>query len=115
MIRMAPGWRLTCYVKRQDSSFSQEVCSMSRRAPFFVFAIVVCLAALLGQRLMAQSYSLPNDNTSCPGNCRVVPWQAGSDLWNGGTLPNYPSVNCTGLAGNGTTNDGPALQACINS
>jgi hypothetical protein len=60
------------------------------------------------------TYSLPNDNTACPGNCRVIPWQTGSDLWNGGTLPVYPSVTCTGLAGNGTTDDGPVIQACIN-
>ena len=63
----------------------------------------------------AQTYTLPNDNTTCPGNCRLIAWQAGSDLWNGGVLPSYPSVTCTGLAGNGTTNDGPAIQACINS
>jgi hypothetical protein len=44
----------------------------------------------------------------------VIPWQTGSDLWNGGTLPVYPSVTCTGLAGNGTTDDGPVIQACIN-
>jgi hypothetical protein len=36
-------------------------------------------------------------------------------LWNGGTLPNYTPVTCSGLAGDGTTNDGPAIQACINS
>ncbi len=88
---------------------------MSRRAPFFVFAILACLATLPGHRLTAQSYSLPNDNTGCPSNCREISWQAGSDLWNGGTLPNYPSVTCTGLAGNGTTDDAPAIQACINS
>jgi hypothetical protein len=61
------------------------------------------------------TYSLPNDNTGCPGNCRLISWQTGSDLWNGGTLPVYPSVTCTGLAGNGTTDDGPAIQACINN
>lgn len=72
--------------------------------------------ALIGQRLVAQSaYDLPNDDAGCPGNCRQVPWRAGSDLWNGGTLPNYSQVTCVGLAGNGTTNDGTAIQACINS
>ena len=66
--------------------------------------------------LTAQTlYSLPNNNAGCPGNCRAVQWTTGSDLWNGGVLPNYSSVTCTGLAGNGTTNDGPAIQACINS
>ena len=71
--------------------------------------------ALTDQRVSAQAYSLPNVNTGCPSNCRVIPWQAGSDLWNGGVLPNYAQVTCTGLAGNGTTNDGPAIQTCINN
>jgi Pectate lyase superfamily protein len=71
--------------------------------------------ALIGQRLSAQApYDLPNDNSGCPSNCRQIPWQAGSDLWNGGVLPTYTSVTCAGLAGNGTTDDGPAIQACIN-
>jgi hypothetical protein len=61
------------------------------------------------------SYSLPNDNNGCPGNCRQIQWQTGSDLWNGGALPVYPSVTCSGLAGNGSTDDGPKIQACINS
>ena len=52
-------------------------------------------------------YDLPND--------RTVPWSAGSDQWNGGTLPNYSSVTCSGLtAGDGTTDNGPAIQACID-
>jgi hypothetical protein len=71
--------------------------------------------ALVGQRLQAQTYSLPNNNTSCPSNCRLITWQAGSDIWNGGTLPNYTSVTCNGLAGDGTTDDGPTIQACLNS
>src|SRR6476660_3852994 len=61
------------------------------------------------------TYSLPNDDNGCPSNCRQIPWQTGSDLWNGGTLPNYTQVTCSGLAGNGTTNDGPAIQTCINN
>ncbi len=67
------------------------------------------------------AYSLPNDDTGCPTNCRQIPWKAGSDLWNGGTLPNYTSVTCTGLTANGTigattgTNNGPAIQACISA
>jgi len=88
---------------------------MSRSIPLSVFVSFVFLAMLPGQRIQAQTYSLPSDNTSCPGNCRVIPWQSGSDLWNGGTLPVYPSVTCTGLAGNGTTDDGPAIQACIKN
>lgn len=63
----------------------------------------------------AQSYQLPNDNTGCPNNCRQIPWLAGADVWNGGVLPTYTNVTCTGLAGNGTTNDGPAIQSCINA
>src|SRR3989344_7763009 len=53
-------------------------------------------------------YQLPAD--------RAIPWSAGSDQWNGGTLPNYTSVTCTGLTeGNGTTNNGTAIQTCLNS
>lgn len=88
---------------------------MRRSFSLMFFVTLAFLAIAPGRFVDAQTYSLPNDNTSCPGNCRVIPWQAGSDLWNGGTLPVYPSVTCTGVAGNGTTNDGPAIQACINS
>jgi hypothetical protein len=90
-------------------------CCMRRSFPLLFLVTLAFLAMLPGRCVDAQTYSLPNDNTSCPGNCRLIPWQAGSDLWNGGTLPVYPSVTCTGVAGNGTTNDGPAIQACINS
>ncbi len=62
-----------------------------------------------------QAYQLPNNNAGCPANCRQIPWSAGSDLWNAGTLPTYTSVICTGLVGNGITNDGPAIQTCINN
>jgi hypothetical protein len=82
-------------------------------APLSLFLAFMFLAALPGQRVQAQTYSLPSDNANCPGNCRVIPWQTGSDLWNKGALPTYPSVTCTGLAGNGTSNDGPAIQTCI--
>jgi len=61
------------------------------------------------------SYSLPNNDTGCPGNCRQIPWQTGSDIWNGGVLPTYTGVTCTGLADDGVTDDGPAIQACINA
>ena len=73
-------------------------------------------AGLVPDRLLAQSgaYDLPNDNAGCPDNCRQVPWRAGSNLWNGGTLPNYTQVTCSGLAHNGTTDDGPGIQTCIN-
>jgi hypothetical protein len=59
-------------------------------------------------------YSLPNDDTDCPGNCRQIPWRAGSDLWNGGTLPSYPSVTCTGLHADGATDDSAGINACIS-
>lgn len=71
---------------------------------------------LVGRHLTAQTaYDLPNDNSSCPTNCRQIPWSAGSDQWNGGSLPNYKQVTCTGLSGNGSTNDGPAIQSCISA
>jgi hypothetical protein len=89
---------------------------MSKSISLLAFAILMSIgAAFLGQSVEAQTYSLPNVNTGCPSNCRVVPWHAGSDLWNGGVLPNYTSVTCSGLAGNGTTDDGPAIQTCINN
>lgn len=88
---------------------------MSRFSTLLALAIMMFIGhAFVGQRVSAQTYSLPSTNTGCPSNCRVISWQAGSDLWNGGALPNYTPVTCTGLAGNGTTNDGPAIQACIN-
>jgi hypothetical protein len=62
----------------------------------------------------SSGYTLPNDDTDCPDDCRQIPWKAGSDLWNGGKLPTYSSVTCTGLAGNGTTDDSHAMQTCIN-
>ncbi len=82
-----------------------------------LLALMLMGVAPVGRNLlMAQTaYALPNSNTGCPANCRVIQWTAGSDLWNGGALPNYTAVTCTGLAGNGTTDDGPAIQSCINS
>jgi Pectate lyase superfamily protein len=73
-------------------------------------------AALVGPRLTAQVYNLPNNDADCPANCRQIPWRAGSDLWNGGTLPVYPGTNCSGLVeGNGSTNNAATIQSCINS
>ncbi len=70
-----------------------------------------------GQSDAAQGggYQLPDDDNGCPGNCRQIPWQAGSDLWNAGGLPSYTAKACAGLAGNGTTDDGPAIQTCIDN
>jgi hypothetical protein len=70
--------------------------------------------SLLVRTSFAQSYGLPSNNASCPGNCRTIAWNTGSDLWNGGVLPSYTPVSCTGLAGDGKTDDGPAIQSCIN-
>jgi hypothetical protein len=78
------------------------------------FLIVVCVT-LCGHKTVAQSYSLPNTNSSCPASCRQIPWQAGSDIWNNGSLPSYTGVTCTGLHNDGSTDDGPAIQACINA
>ena len=44
---------------------------------------------------------------------RKITWQTGSDIWNGGVLPNYPSVTCSPLYGNGTTDDTSRINACI--
>ena len=86
---------------------------MSRTLLLAVLAFIGI--ALSGQRLLAQvPYDLPNDNSACPSNCRQIPWQAGSDLWNGGTLPNYTSVTCSPLNENGSTDDTTNLQSCID-
>jgi hypothetical protein len=86
---------------------------MSRNA---IVATLIVFIILAGLQLLAQSaYDLPNDDAGCPGSCRQIPWKAGSDLWNGGTLPNYTPVTCAGLHADGVTNDGPAIQACINN
>ncbi len=90
--------------------------NMSRIVPIWVLALVVVLGVILfGQPLQAQTYSLPNVSSQCPSGCRLVQWKAGSDLWNNGTLPNYSASTCGGLAGDGKTNDGPAIQTCINN
>jgi hypothetical protein len=71
--------------------------------------------ALFGQPLPAQTYSLPNVNTGCPANCRAIPWKAGADLWNGGTLANYTSVTCAAAVANGVTDQTTNIQNCINA
>ncbi|HSS99672.1 MAG TPA: glycosyl hydrolase family 28-related protein, partial [Terriglobales bacterium] len=78
-------------------------------------SLIVFGFALMVPRAHAQSYDLPNNDSGCPANCRQIPWKAGSDLWNNGALPNYSQVTCNGLAGDGSTNDGPAIQSCINN
>ncbi|HVO63565.1 MAG TPA: glycosyl hydrolase family 28-related protein [Terriglobales bacterium] len=92
---------------------------MDSRNLIFAFAFVVHMllaATVTEKRLMAQTpYDLPNNDSGCPANCRQIPWKTGSDLWNGGSLPSYAQVTCTGLVGDGKTNDGPAIQTCINN
>ncbi len=61
----------------------------------------------------AQTWEVPNG--TCPASCLSIPWLAGTDVWNSGVIPSYTSTLCTGLAGNGTTDDGPAIQTCINA
>ncbi len=65
----------------------------------------------------SQDYQLPNDDEDCPANCRLIPWLAGSDIWNSGTLPVYTGVNCTvGLTeGDGTTDNTSAIQTCLDA
>lgn len=65
--------------------------------------------------MSGQSYSVPNINSGCPSNCRQIPWLAGSDVWNGGTLPVYGQVTCTPLNENGSTDDTTNVQNCINA
>lgn len=87
-----------------------------------VLLLAVCLLSGLA---LAQTYDLPNDDADCPANCRQVPWQAGSDQWNGGVLPSYPIVRigidapCTSntlTEGNQTSvNNATAINACLNA
>ena len=94
-------------------TLSQERRLMAKKSVLFAVAFLI---VFIGPCLLAQSpYDLPNDDTGCPGSCRQIPWRAGSDQWNGGKLPNYTPVTCSGLRADGVTNDGPAIQACINS
>ena len=89
---------------------------MSRKVAFWMFALIVLFGvALAGQRLSAQTYSLPADNSGCPSNCRVIPWQTGSDLWNNGALPVYNQVTCSPLNEDGKTDDTSNINSCINS
>jgi hypothetical protein len=84
--------------------------------------LLVCLIGVAGtaqHSLSAQTsiYELPNDNAGCPANCRQIPWKAGSDVWNGGTLPTAAGVACTaGLTeGDGTTDNTAAIESCLSA
>lgn len=83
-----------------------------------ISSLLLASAGTKNWRLVAQSqYSLPNDNTNCPSNCRQISWLAGSDIWNMGALPVYPvGSNCTGLTeGLQTATDNTsAINACIS-
>jgi hypothetical protein len=85
---------------------------MSKKLVLLAFVFFI---SVIGPCLLAQSpYDLPNDNTGCPGSCRQIPWRAGSDQWNGGTLPNYTQdAACTGIVPNGVTDNTAAINACI--
>jgi hypothetical protein len=72
-------------------------------------------AADMGGGTTGDVYTLPNDDGSCPGNCRQIPWRAGSDLWNGGNLPTYAGVTCAGLHADGATDDSAGINSCINA
>ena len=90
---------------------------MSKKTPplWTLVTLVFIVVTFPAQHFSAQTYSLPNVNTGCPANCRLIPWQAGSDLWNGGQLPVYPQVTCTPLHEDGKTDDTSDLQTCINA
>src|SRR4051812_11552357 len=79
------------------------------KAYFVLFVVLLLTGFVFGQ------YILPNTNSSCPGSCRQIPWLAGSDIWNGGTLPVYSQVTCTPLNENGVTDDTTNINNCINA
>ena len=85
-----------------------------KQLTFGFLVLMFVVAAALEQRLLAQAYDLPNNNSGCPANCRQIPWSAGSDLWNGGTLPNYASVTCSAAVANGTDQT-TNINNCINA
>ena len=90
---------------------------MPRKFFLWAFGVMLIGGALLGQRLSAQTpYELPNDDNGCPANCRQIHWQAGSDLWNSGTLPTYTQDEaCAGIVADGTTDNTSAINACITA
>src|SRR5438045_7956627 len=94
-------------------SVTDEVPEVYMRKVLFV-TLSVAIGA--GVRAFAAVYDLPNNDNDCPANCRQIPWRAGSDLWNGGTLPTYAGVTCTGLTeGSGTTDNTARLNSCLTS
>jgi hypothetical protein len=77
-----------------------------------VFAGAVLLAS---SPALSQTFTLPNDDSGCPSSCRSISWKTGSDIWNGGTLPNYTSVTCSPLHEDGATDDTNNINACIDA
>lgn len=83
--------------------------------PFIVGMLGICFLLIINAQSYAV-YDVPNNDNDCPDNCRQVPWSAGSDQWNNGTLPTYSPVECTGLTeGDGTTDNSSAIQTCIDN
>ena len=82
-----------------------------------VFSVAFIGLAVLRPYLFAQApYALPNDDNGCPANCRQIPWQSGSDLWNSGTLPTYTQdPACVGLVADSTTDNTAVINACISA
>lgn len=93
-----------------------------------LFVLLACASPSYGQGSCSGGgcYDIPNNNADCPGNCRQVPWQTGTDQWNGGVIPTYtawiwgesaaPAACKTTLTeGNGTTNNGTLIQNCLNA
>lgn len=91
--------------------FTRDLIDVARSAS--VMKGILPAILLMTFPAVGQNYSLPNNNSGCPSNCRVIPWQAGSDLWNGGSLPNYQQVTCSPLNENGSTDDTSNINACI--
>src|SRR5215470_1280403 len=98
-----------------SSSSSDPTQWMPKTVWVWFFALAIVGSELAGERLLAQSsYSLPNDNNSCPADCRQIPWKGGSDLWNHGKLPAYTQdPTCTGLVADGSTDNTTAINSCI--
>jgi hypothetical protein len=73
------------------------------------------LVSIAGARAVA-IYDVPNNDGDCPANCRRIAWRAGSDLWNGGTLPTYTGVTCAGLTeGSGTSDNTTRITNCLTA
>src|SRR5206468_5343707 len=80
-----------------------------------LLALSLSLTAIAGATALT-TYDLPNNDADCPANCRQIPWKAGSDVWNGGTLPTYTGVTCAGLTeGSGTPDNTTRINNCLTA